>query len=456
MIHPTLYRKLNDDPVASSAHYVLYWMQAAQRTRVNPALEYALHRANELNQPLVVCFGLMDDFPEANLRHYTFLLQGLRDVHQALHARKILFLVRHGPAPQAALHYGKNASLIVCDRNYLRHHKAWRSEVARLAAREVIEVETEVVVPVEVVSDHHEYAARTIRPKIHRHLDTYLKPLAESPVKHSSLNLDLTGNIDVTHIDAALKKLKIDRTVAHSPRFVGGQSQAQLHLKSFLHDLLPAYSTDRNEPAQQRTSLMSGYLHFGHISPLDLALSVKNHIASPKNDRDVYLEELIVRRELSMNFCNYVSNYDSYECLPEWARKSLSEHRNDKREHLYTQAQLEHSKTHDPYWNAAQTEMTKTGFMHNYMRMYWGKKILEWSPSPQQAFETSLYLNNKYFLCGRDANSFANIAWIYGLHDRPWGPERKIFGLIRYMNAAGLERKFDIDKYVQRVAEMQA
>ena len=319
---------------------------------------------------------------------------------------------------------------------------------------QVIEVETEVVVPVEVVSDHHEYAARTIRPKIHKHWEEYLVELKETAVKHSSLKLDVPGNIDVTDVEAALKKLKIDRSVSRSPRFAGGQSEARKLLKHFLQKDLKGFATDRNEPAQQRTSLMSGYLHFGHISPVELALAVKNHHASPAKDREVYLEELIVRRELSMNFCNYVSNYDSYECLPEWARKSLSEHRNDKRETVYSREELESAKTHDPYWNAAQLEMTRTGFMHNYMRMYWGKKILEWTASPKQAFETTLYLNNKYFLCGRDANSFANVAWIYGLHDRPWGPERKIFGLIRYMNAAGLERKFDIDGYVKRVAAM--
>jgi deoxyribodipyrimidine photo-lyase len=454
MIHETRLRTLNQEPVRPEGEYVLYWMQTAQRSRCNHALEYAIGRANELGKPLVVCFGLMDDYPEANERSYAFLVEGLRDVEAALRARRILFVVKHGPAPAAALHLGKKATLIVCDRNYLRHHKAWRAEVADRAGRQVIEIETEVVVPVEVVSDHHEYAARTIRPKIHRAWDKYLVDLPETAVKHSSLPLHIRGDIDVTDAEAALKKLKIDRSVPRSARFIGGQTQAHKLLRHFLQNDLAKFSTDRNEPAQQRTSLMSGYLHFGQISPVELALAVKNHDAAPVEDRDVYLEELIVRRELSMNFCNYVSNYDSYECLPEWARKSLSEHRNDKREHLYSRDQLESAKTHDPYWNAAQTEMTATGFMHNYMRMYWGKKILEWSKSPQEAFETTLYLNNKYFLCGRDANSFANVAWIYGLHDRPWGPERNIFGLIRYMNAAGLERKFDIEGYVRRVAEM--
>ncbi len=455
MIQDARIRTLNEDPIDEKGQYVLYWMQSSQRTRYNHALEHAIRQANHLKKPVVVCFGLMDDYPEANERHYAFLLEGLRDVRSALADRGILFVVRHGESFDAALHYGKNASVIVCDRNYLRHHKAWRERVAKHAGKQVVQVETDVVVPVEVVSEKHEYAARTIRPKIHKQWDEYLVGLTETNVEQRSLKLDLTGNIDVTDVEASLKKLKIDRSVKRSPRFIGGQVEAEKHLKKFLSNCLDGFATDRNEPSHQLTSTMSGYLHFGNISPLELALEVKKQKDASKASRDSYIEELIVRRELSMNYCNFVTDYDKYEALPEWARKTLSEHRNDPREHVYTLSQLEHAKTHDSYWNAAQVEMTRTGFMHNYMRMYWGKKILEWSKSPKEAYETTLHLNNKYFLCGRDANSFANVSWIYGLHDRPWGPERKIFGLIRYMNAAGLERKFDIDKYVARVAAME-
>jgi deoxyribodipyrimidine photo-lyase len=454
MIQDTRIKMLNDDPVASTGKWVLYWMQSSQRTRYNHALEYAIRRANELAQPLVVCFGLMDDYPEANERHYAFMLEGLRDVEAALRERGILFVVKHGQAYDAALHFGKRASLIVCDRNYLRHHKAWRERVARHAGRQVVQVETDVVVPVESASDKHEYAARTIRPRIHKQSETYLHELRATPVKHKSLTLDVAGDIDVSNVESALKELKLDRSVCRTPRFVGGQVEAGRLLKAFLDEYLDGYATDRNEPANQRTSLMSPYLHFGNISPVELALAVRKTQSVSATDRDSYLEELIVRRELSMNYCNFVADYDKYEALPQWARKTLSEHRNDKREYVYTLHQLDQAQTHDPYWNAAQLEMTRSGFMHNYMRMYWGKKILEWMRSPAEAFEATLHLNNKYELDGRDANSFANIGWIYGLHDRPWGPERKIFGLIRYMNAAGLQRKFDIEGYVKRVAMM--
>jgi deoxyribodipyrimidine photo-lyase len=249
-----------------------------------------------------------------------------------------------------------------------------------------------------------------------------------------------------------LEEMKLDRSVGISPVYIGGQEEAQRRLKVFVRDKLPGYADGRNEPAAGQTSTMSAYLHFGQISPIDIALAVRDS-AAPKADRDAYLEELIVRRELSVNFVTYNGQYDRYDGLPAWAKQTLAEHRRDKRPALYSRADLEAGRTADPYWNAAQHEMTKTGFMHNYMRMYWGKKIIEWSPTPQEAFEAALYLNNKYFLCGRDPNGYTGVAWLFGLHDRPW-QERPIFGKVRYMNAAGLERKFDMDAYVKKVDQI--
>jgi len=200
---------------------------------------------------------------------------------------------------------------------------------------------------------------------------------------------------------------------------------------------------------------MSPYLHFGQISPLYLALQISTGPKSLREAQESYLEELIVRRELAMNFAHYTPRYDSFACLPQWARKSLIQHKNDFREALYTRKQLENAQTHDDYWNAAMREMKATGFMHNYMRMYWGKKILEWCRTPEYAFRTSLYLNNKYFLDGRDANSYAGVGWVFGLHDRAWF-ERPIFGKVRYMAATGLERKCDIKAYVQKVDHLES
>ena len=454
MIQPERIQLLNDH-AAVAGDYVLYWMQAAERTQFNHALEHAIDEANRLNLPVVVCFGLMDDFPEANLRHYTFLLEGLADVKAALAKREIKFVIRHGGSAEAALHYGKKAAMIVCDRGYTRHQKSWRDHCADAARCPVVQVETDVVVPVEVTSDKHEFAARTIRPRIHKHWDEFLVPVKPGKVKRSSMSLDVKGDLDPDDIPGCLKKMKIDRSVPPTKRFTGGEVAAQKSFKAFLSDRLSNYKEGRNEPANLGSSFMSPHLHFGHVSPVDLVLAVRGQKSASTVDIETYVEELVIRRELSMNFVNFEPNYDSYEALPEWARKTLSEHRRDKRDPSYTRQQLEAAETDDPYWNAAQQEMVKTGFMHNYMRMYWGKKILEWTPDPAEAFDINLRMNNKYLLDGRDPNSFANVSWIYGMHDRPWGPRRKIFGLVRYMNAGGLKRKFDMAAYVKWVDELE-
>jgi deoxyribodipyrimidine photo-lyase len=451
MVEPERIQPLNDLQPHPDGKYVLYWVQASQREGHNPALEYAITVANDRGQTLLCCFGLMDDYPEANARHYAFMLQGLADLRTLLEKRGIKLVCKHGHTADVALHYAKDASIVVTDRGYTRHQRGWRERVAREAGRRVVQVETDVVVPVELASPRHEIGARTLRPKIHRLWEKYLVPLAPVKLKHPSPGLSVHGDIDLTDPEGALKRLKVDRSVAPTSHFVGGQTVARKLLAAFVAGTLPGYGEGRNEPAAGISSKMSMYLQFGNISPVELALAARDSSA-PVEDRDTYLEELIVRRELSHNFCQYNAKYDQYECLPEWARKSLAAHAKDPRPHLYTRDRLEAADTFDPYWNAAQLEMVRTGFMHNYMRMYWGKKILEWSATPEEAYATTIRLNNKYFLCGRGPNAFANVAWIFGLHDRPWGPERQIFGLVRYMNSAGLERKFDIDRYVTKVA----
>jgi deoxyribodipyrimidine photo-lyase len=450
MIHGTRLRLSNDLPIASDRKYVLYWMQASQRTRYNHALEHAIQQANTANLPVIVCFGLMDEYLGANARHYAFLLQGLKEVEKALEKRNIRFVVRHGKPPAVALSLAKQAALVVCDRGYARYQKLWRETVAHDAPCRVVEVETDVIVPVEQASPKQEFAARTIRPKLHKQWPTYLVDLSETKVKHSSLKLRIPGDIDVSQPEKALAKLKLDHSVLNRHHFIGGQSEAAKRLQHFVTARLKGYDEGRNEPAAGHTSTLSAYLHFGQISPLEIILAVRE-ANGPQADRDSFIEELGIRRELAINFTHYSPKYDSYEGLPEWSRKTLSEHRGDKRYHIYSRQELEAAATHDPYWNAAQKEMNATGFMHNYMRMYWGKRVLEWSRTPQEAYETLLYLNDKLFLCGRDPNGWTNVGWIFGLHDRPWGPQRPIFGLVRYMNSAGLERKFDMQAYVEKV-----
>ena len=456
MIQPTRVQVLNDARVNLGGRYVLYWMQASQRAEWNHALEYAAGRANELGRPLVVGFGLTDDYPEANERHYAFMLEGLRDVRAGLAKRGVKFVVRRGPPADVAVELARRAALAVCDRGYLRHQKRWRDEVADRAGVAVVQVETDVVVPVEAASDHQEFAARTLRPRHRRQWAEYLKQLKPVRLKHEATGVRVYADLDVSDVDRALKQLRIDRSVSHSRQFQGGAVAGHKVFRRFLNAHLRGYAERRREPSAGATSTMSAYLHFGHVSPLEIALAVQARPGAADEDREAYLEELLVRRELALNFVHYCPNYDMYEAVPDWARRTLDAHVRDRRPFVYTRTELEAARTHDPYWNAAQREMVRTGFMHNSMRMYWGKKVLEWKRTPREAFEDALYLNNKYFLCGRDPNAYANVAWVFGLHDRPWGPARAVFGTVRYMNAAGLERKFDMDAYVRLVNELSS
>ena len=452
-IHDSRIQSLNDRKLRQG-NFVLYWMQQSQRAEYNHALEYAVQQANQMGQGVLVVFGLMDDYPEANLRHYFFMLEGLQETQAALGKRSIKMVVQIGHPADVALVAAQKASLIVCDRGYLRHQRQWRKKVAKDADCRVVQVESDVVVPLEMVSNKAEYAARTIRPKIHRHLSNYLVEFKPTQIKKSSLQLRIKG-IDLSDINAVLKEMSIDRDVLPvSHLFNGGTSQARKIFAEFLRHRFGKYVENRNQPQTDDVSHMSKYLHFGQISPLYLALKVQDTDKHLKQAREAFLEELVVRRELAMNFVYYTPDYDSFQCLPNWAQKTLSEHKKDKREHTYTRRQLENAQTHDDYWNAAMREMKSTGFMHNYMRMYWGKKILEWSATPKQAFKTTLAINNKYFLDGRDANSYTGVAWIFGVHDRAWF-ERPIFGKIRYMAASGLERKCDIQAYVKKVDALE-
>jgi deoxyribodipyrimidine photo-lyase len=448
MMQPERIQPLNDQPL-QDGDFVLYWMQASQREAYNHALEYAIAQANEQKLPVVAVFGITDRFPEANARHYTFMIDGLQEVQQSLKQRGVQFVVQHQSPELAAVRMARRASMIVTDRGYLRIQKAWRHRVAEKASCRVVQVESDVVVPVEVASDKEAYAASSLRPRINAHLKRFLVPMKRTPVRRDSLSFRF-DSLDITRTDVVGSQLRADRSVAPSERLRGGASHATRLLNQFVSKKLRYYHERRNDPSLDLGSHMSPYLHFGQVSPLQIALKVRRARGKPKAAKEAYLEELIVRRELSMNFVHYNPKYDSYEALPDWAKKTLRAHRKDRREYLYSSYELEHAQTHDPYWNAAQKEMVATGKMHNYMRMYWGKKILEWSPSPEEAFRTALYLNNKYELDGRDPNAFTGVAWCFGKHDRAW-PERPIFGKVRYMNDAGLRRKFDIEAYVRRV-----
>jgi deoxyribodipyrimidine photo-lyase len=428
--------------------YVVYWMQSSQRVFYNHALQYAIGEANKLEKPLLVYFGLTDSFPDANERHYRFMLEGLQEVQSELERMGIQMVIRRVSPEKGALEMASLASILVVDRGYLRIEKAWRSHVAQHALCPIVQIESNVIVPVEHVSDKEEYAAATIRRKIHRLLPEYAHPLEETRLHYTSLSEQIPlDTICIDDIDLALAQLDLDRSVGRSTRFTGGTQRARQILDDFILTKLSHYVELKNEPGEDYVSNLSPYLHFGQISPLEIYLRI-GEIGG--ENAESYLEELVIRRELSMNYVHFQKLYDSYAALPLWARNTLEKHLSDRREYVYTLEELELSKTHDPYWNTAQKEMVQTGKMHGYMRMYWGKKILEWNKTPQEAFNIALYLNNKYLLDGRDPNGYAGVAWCFGKHDRPWG-ERAIFGNVRYMNDKGLKRKFNMDKYIRKV-----
>jgi len=446
-IHDARVRPLNER-APRRGRYVLYWMQQSQRAAGNHALEYAVQRANALGLPLRVGFGLTDDYPEAAVRHYRFMLEGLRHTARELAGRGIPLVARRGAPDQVALGMAADAAELVCDRGYLRHQKAWRAKVAAAARCPVIQVETDVVVPIAVASGKAEWAARTLRPRIGARLDEFMVALQPTPLARTG---GAARGLDLEDVDGVLARMRLDRGVPPvSHLFRGGTDQARARLRAFVAGPLRRYRRARPRPEEAAVSHLAMYLHFGQISPIEVALAARHARGARRDDVAAFIEELVVRRELAANFVAHNDAYDTFRAVPAWARATLRAHASDPRRPRYTRAELERAATDDPYWNAAMREMRYTGYLHNQMRMYWGKKILEWTAAPEAAYGTALALNNRYLLDGRDPASYANVGWIFGLHDRPW-PERPIYGTVRSMAASGLRRKSDIDAYVTRV-----
>ena len=379
---------LHNRKTLKDKQYVLYWMQASQGAEYNHALECAIEKANQLRKPLLAIFGITENFPSANLRHYYFMLEGLKETKAALAARGIKLVIAVQSPEKAAVEFAKGACLVLADSGYLRIQRQWREHVAQHIDCPFIEVESNVIVPVEEASHKEEFSAGTFRPRITAKLDAYLVPLRKRRVKIDSLGLTFKS-FDIDDIDKAIGKLQIDRSVKPSPLFHGGTNEAKKLLRTFINKKLQRYNEDKNDLGLDGLSNMSPYLHFGQISPLYIALKV---LKSDSPGKAAYLEELIVRRELSHNFVFYNHKYDRFDFLPHWARNTLTFHSRDKREYVYSLKEFENAETHDVYWNAAQMEMVITGKMHGYMRMYWCKKILEWSKNPKEGYRIALYL----------------------------------------------------------------
>lgn len=454
IIHPQRVHILNNKTINLDKDYVLYWMQSSQRTQDNHALVYAIELANKLNKPVIVYFGLTPSFPESNRRHYQFMLEGLVDVKSELEKNKIQFVIMTTEVDQGVIDLSKRACAIIVDRGYLRIQKRWYHRVSQHIECQLIQVESDVLVPIEVTSDKQEYAAATIRRKITKHMSEFSEGVSMSIVNYESLSLKIDGKqLDLSDLDHLLDSLPIDQGVKPAPFLKGGMVEANHLLDTFVSEKLEHYTETRNDPGLDGLSRMSCYLHYGQISPVTIYNTVIQQNDFPESVAS-FIEELIVRRELSMNFVYYNQDYDNYNGLPQWAKISLEKHQSDHRPIVYTFEQLESGKTHDRYWNAAQQELVVTGKMHGYMRMYWGKKVIEWSETPEQAYNWLIAINNKYSVDGRDPNGFVGVGWCFGLHDRPW-KERPIFGMIRYMNDKGLERKFDMKRYIDKVMSIQ-
>lgn len=445
-------REANQRPIDHEGRCVIYWMQRAQRGRDNAALNLAIDHANRLKLPVVCIFALTDNYPDAQRRHYRFLAQGLLDTAEDLADKGVPLIVRFGSPPEVVLKAIRELkpAILIGDENPVRVGQMWRQKIAAESLVRFELVDADVVVP-SAQFPKEEYAARTIRPKIAKVLDQFLErvPNPSANVAWPLGNVPIGEPIDEAHLMSLVRATG----ASELPQYRGGAKEAQKRLERFIRQRLENYDDLRNEPARYHTSELSAHLHFGHIDPIHVVLSVRGS-GGPCASIDAFVEEFVVRRELAVNFVARNPHYDSLEGCPEWARKTLARHADDPRTYLYDYDRLENGETHDPLWNAAQIEMVKTGRMHNYMRMYWAKKILEWTPDAETAFATTLSLNDKWEMDGRDPNGYTGVAWaIGGKHDRPWG-ERPIFGTVRFMSYESTRKKFDSRGYIERVASL--
>ena len=423
---------------------IVYWMSRDQRVHDNWALLFSQQIALEKKKPLIVLFNIVPDFLEATILQYGFMLKGLREVESELTKYSIPFFLLAGKPGVQIPEFLKqiSASILVSDFDPLKIKRIWKRDVAKQISIPFYEVDAHNIVPCLYISDKIEFAAHTIRPKIH-------KALIEFMEEFPSLNKLSKSEISSDKVDwiKVQKSLKINFDVKEVDLIKSGETAAQKTINYFLKNKFENYHELRNDPTKDYQSNLSPYLHFGQLSAQRIALDTEKYDGNPESKK-VFLEELIVRRELSDNFCYFNKNYDSFEGFHQWAKTSLNDHRKDERDFVYTLEQFEQAKTHEGLWNAAQMEMVTTGKMHGYMRMYWAKKILEWTKSPEDALRIAIYLNDKYEIDGRDPNGYTGIAWsIGGVHDRAWF-ERPVYGKIRYMNRNGAEKKFDIKSYI--------
>lgn len=448
---------------AAGAGPVLWWPSRDLRVEDNWALLKALSVAKDRGVPVLAVYNFEPGFSGGELRQHDFKVKSLRLLARDLEKIGIPLFLEIGDRSHRAVAERANsvdAAAIVTDFSPLRRPRRWVDEVSRAARCAVLEVDAHNIVPPWIASDRKEPYARTLRPKIAALLPEFLVPFPKAKALASSYS----GEVPAIDWDSVLRDARLDQTVLPVGWAEPGSAAGRHRLSTFIRYRLGGYAENRNNPNIDSQSGLSPYLHYGLVAPARVALNVlasagrspvdaldpKRNAAAAGDGPAAFLEELIVRRELAENFCFYEPKYDSVEGFPEWAQKTLIRHRSDERDYTYSRSTLENALTHDRLWNAAQTELRKTGHMRGYVRMYWAKKILEWSDTPAHALATTIYLNDRYELDGRDPNGYAGIAWsIGGVHDRPWY-EHKIFGLVRYMAESGAKKKFDVDAYAER------
>jgi deoxyribodipyrimidine photo-lyase len=426
------------------ARYVLYWAQVNRRIDSNRALAFAAELANGSGLPLLIYEALTCSHPWANDRFHTFILEGVQENAaraERLGAGYVFYHRARRSDPNDILYrLARDAKAVVTDLFPSYISKSFHLSVPYHA------IDASTIVPTELIPEP-KYAAYSIRSKIHRLLPQYLQPVPKVKLRQKWNGESLPFHTVVTDVPGMVRCSEIDHSVPPCAAFRGGRKEAEKRLKAFLKHNLSRYARFNREPSAKATSQLSPYLHFGHISSLEVALAVREYAAEHKLIVDEFLEQLVVRRELAFNFARYGPPPEKITSLPNWAQKTLQKHAKDRRDYLYTRDQFDRAETHDQLWNACQRELLRDGVIHGYYRMYWGKKILEWSKSPQEALDTMIYLNDRYALDGRDPNGYANILWCLGLHDRPWA-ERPVYGMVRYMSLDGMKRKTDVDAYL--------
>jgi deoxyribodipyrimidine photo-lyase len=414
---------------------VLYWMGRDQRVADNWALLAAAQLAQQAKSELHVLFVMPAAFIGASARHYDFLIRGLEEVEQSLRAQGIAFHVRCGEPPREVVQFVNEFGIgaVVMDANPLRIVEQWKQQVSTQLEVACIEVDAHNVVPVWQASPKQEIGARTLRPKINAALPEFLEEFPQLTLARPSKSsaVDWQAVREYTRAVAAIPPITWCEP---------GEAAAARELTAFITQRLPGYAMARNDVSRDGQSRLSPYLHFGQLSPQRVALAVQASDA-PEEDKEAYLEELIIRRELSDNFTFYNPHYDSFAGAPAWALKSLAEHQSDARPVLYSYEQLEAAATHDPFWNAAQRQLIEQGKIHGYMRMFWAKQVLLWTPDAATAHAYVLRLNDTYSIDGNDPNGYVGVLWsVAGLHDRPW-VTRPIFGAVRFMNKTGVMKR---------------